>query len=65
MREWTTSSSGLHQYIDDLQLAMNAVGGDLHAAFCQKAGYLTPIHIQKRKEITSVFNASDQLESAQ
>lgn len=58
--------SGLHQYIDDLQLAMNAVGDDLHAAFfAKKQAISPPIHIQKRKEITSVFNASDQLESAQ
>jgi hypothetical protein len=58
--------SGLHQYIDDLQLAMNAVGDDLHAAFfAKKQAISPPIHIQKRKEITSVFNASDRLESAQ
>jgi len=58
--------SGLHQYIDDLQLAMNAIGDDLHAAFfAKKQAISPPIHIQKRNEITSVFNASDQQERAQ
>ena len=33
-----------HQYIDDLQLAMNAIGDDLHAAFFAKAA-ISPLSI--------------------